>query len=137
MAKEIRIVTLVPGQQVPAGCQGVGYNGGIMWEGEVGTFPAGYSSVVLSLTDYKSYLKGVIRQSANNHLADDTMPDDPWFVQRNVAMGLYPSEVADKIKQLIVDTITESNRCEDLIDAATAIEGAQAIMPSWSAQEVK
>jgi len=57
MALEIRVVELQPGQQSPEGCHGVGYNGGILWEGEAGTFPDGYTGEVLSVDAYKTFTK--------------------------------------------------------------------------------
>jgi hypothetical protein len=131
MAKEIRIVTLVPGQQPPEGCHGIGYNIGILWEGEAGTFPNGYNGTIMSVEDYGEYVKGTIRSEANYHLRDDTVSDDPWWQQRNAAAGLYSSEVTAAINSIIANTMTESNRCEDAIDAATTIEEVQAVTPSW------
>jgi hypothetical protein len=131
MAKEIRIVKLVPGQQSPEGCHGIGVTGGILWEGEAGTFPTEtYLSTLMSVADYGTYTKTVIRQQANNHLKDDTT-DDPWWQQRNAALGLYSSEVTAAINSIIANTMTESNRCEDAIDAATTIEQVQAVEATW------
>ena len=57
MAIELRVVTLVPGQQSPSGCHGIGYNGGIVWEGEEGTCPSQYASVPMTLTEYKGIIQ--------------------------------------------------------------------------------
>ena len=132
MAKEIRIVSLVPGQQSPEGCHGIGVTGGILWEGEIGTFPTEtYASTIMSVADYGEYIKGTIRQAANQHLADDTISDDPWWRQRNMAAGMYSEAITTAIKNLITNTMIESNRCEDAIDLAETIEEVQAVVPSW------
>ena len=132
MAKEIRLVQLQTGQTSPTGCDGVYWQTGIMWEGEEGTFPTEtYTSTIMSVADYGTYTKGVIRQQANNNLKDDTISDDPWWQQRNAAAGLYSGEITAAINALTVNTITESNRCEDAIDAATTIEEVQAVTPDW------
>jgi len=132
MAKEIRIVSLVPGQQSPEGCHGIGVPGGILWEGEAGTFPTEtYASTIMSVADYGVYVKGVIRRQANDHLKDDTINDDPWWRQRNAATGMYSEVITTAITDLIDGTMTESNRCENAIDEAETIEEVQVVTPNW------
>jgi|APSaa5957512622_1039677.scaffolds.fasta_scaffold140441_2 hypothetical protein len=127
MAKEIRIVTLTPGQQVPAGSTGIGYDGGIMWEGEAGTFPAGYTSTVMSIADYRTYKKDIIREAANEII----LTAYPLWYQSNVALGVYASTIGDPMKTHITNIIEESNDCEDDIDSAATIEAVQAVTPTW------
>ena len=53
-----------------------------------------------------------------------------WF-QANVSNGIYSDAVGDTMKAGIVSVITESNRCEDLVDAATTVEQINAVTPNW------
>lgn len=52
-----------------------------------------------------------------------------WF-QNNVANGLYPSDVADAMTAYIASVITESNRCEDLVETES-IDDALSVVPNW------
>jgi hypothetical protein len=131
MAKEIRIVTLTPGQQAPEGCDGVGWDGGIMWEGDVGTFPEGYASEIMTVAEYGLYHISLIRQTANDNLKDATVPDDPWWRQRNASLGLCSAEETTGIEDWVAATRVESNRCETAIEAATTIEEVQAVTATW------
>jgi hypothetical protein len=137
MALEIRVVSLVPGQQPPEGCHGIGVPGGILWEGDVGTFPDGYASTIMSVADYGDYRKTLIRQAANDNLKDDTVPDDPWWRQRNAAQGVCSSTEATAIADNIAATRTESNRVELAITNAATIEAVQTAAASadWPEEE--
>jgi len=55
----------------------------------------------------------------------------PDWVQRNVALGLYPEVVGDAMKAAIGSVIAESNRCEDLVELATTAEEIDAVSPAW------
>jgi hypothetical protein len=71
MAKEIKLVTLVPGQQAPEGSTGIGYNEGIIWYGDVGTLPVEYASTDMDLTIYKNLSAlSRINTDVNNYITN-------------------------------------------------------------------
>ena len=70
-----------------------------------------------------------VRADAKTQIED--VANFPQWFQNNVANGLYPSAVGDAMTAYIALVITESNRCEDLIEAAATIDEALAVTPSW------
>lgn len=57
----------------------------------------------------------------------------PVWYQTNVATGIYPEAIGDAMKAGIASVIAESNRCEDLVDAATSEAEVSAVTPNWPA----
>lgn len=57
----------------------------------------------------------------------------PLWYQTNVANGVYSEAIGATMKAGIAAVITESNRCEDLVDAATTVEEIAAATPNWPA----
>jgi len=55
----------------------------------------------------------------------------PVWYQANVANGIYSTVIGDTMKAGITSVITESNRCEDLVDAATTEAEINAVTPVW------
>ena len=55
----------------------------------------------------------------------------PNWAQRNVAMGVYGSDVGDPMKAKIAAMITESNSCEDAVDAAETLQAVRDVTPDW------
>ena len=55
----------------------------------------------------------------------------PLWLQSNVSLGLYPETVMTEMKAAITAVITESNRCEDLVGAASTIEEINVVTPNW------
>lgn len=84
-----------------------------------------------TLEEAKAKKLVAIRMSANQNLADNTVPTDPWWRQRNAALGLCESAEATAIVDWIAATRVESNRCEALVDAATTLEEINAVEPIW------
>jgi hypothetical protein len=74
-----------------------------------------------------------IRQAANDNLADDTVPTDRWWRQRNAAIpNMMTSGEQTAIADHISATRTESNRCEALINAETAtLASIRAVTATW------
>ena len=70
-----------------------------------------------------------IRGGAKTQI-EDVAGYPQWF-QNNVANGLYPSATGDAMTAYIALVITESNRCEDLVEAAETLDDALAIEPTW------
>jgi len=55
----------------------------------------------------------------------------PVWYQANVANGIYSESIGNTMKAGITSVIMESNRCEDLVDAATTVEQINAVTPNW------
>ena len=55
----------------------------------------------------------------------------PVWYQANVANGIYSAAIGDVMKAEITSVITESNRCEDLVDVATTEAKVNAVTPVW------
>lgn len=55
----------------------------------------------------------------------------PEPIQRSAAMGIYSSDVIDKIKVFIARCVEEENRCYDLLEIATTIEAVGAVTPKF------
>lgn len=57
----------------------------------------------------------------------------PIWHQTNVANGIYGADVGDPMKAHIAAVLSESNRCEDLVDApeTDTMEKIRGIVPSW------
>lgn len=55
----------------------------------------------------------------------------PQWYQSNVANGIYSVEIGDAMRAGIAAVIVESNRCEDLVDAATSEAAVNAVTPQW------
>lgn len=55
----------------------------------------------------------------------------PQWYQSNVANGIYSAEIGDAMRAGIAAVIVESNRCEDMIDAATSEAAVNAVTPQW------
>jgi len=55
----------------------------------------------------------------------------PVWYQVNVANGIYSAAIGDVMKAEITSVITESNRCEDLVDVATTEAKVNAVTPVW------
>ena len=70
-----------------------------------------------------------VRVGAANQI--EVVAGYPQWFQNNVANGIYPSEVGDTMKAYIASVIVESNRCEDLIEAAETLDAALEIQPNW------
>ena len=70
-----------------------------------------------------------VRAEAANQI--EIVAGYPQWVQNNVANGIYPSAVGDAMKAYIALVITESNRCEDLIEAVETLDEALAVTPTW------
>jgi hypothetical protein len=68
-----------------------------------------------------------IRRKAQEHI----LAEYPSWVQDDVALGIYGSDVGDPLKEFISATMTESNRVEDLIDAAETSAEVRAITYEW------
>ena len=71
----------------------------------------------------------LIRAEANTQI-EDVAGYPQWF-QNNVANGLYPSATGDAMTAYIALVITESNRCEDLVEAAETLDDALEVEPTW------
>ena len=70
-----------------------------------------------------------VRVGAANQI--EVVAGYPQWFQNNVANGIYPSDVGDTMKAYIASVIVESNRCEDLIEAAETLDAALEIQPNW------
>ena len=70
-----------------------------------------------------------IRGGAKTQI-EDVAGYPQWF-QNNVANGLYPSATGDAMTAYIALVITESNRCEDLVEAAATLDDALEVVPTW------
>ena len=55
----------------------------------------------------------------------------PLWMQSNCSLGIYASSVADPIKAHIANIITQSNTCEDAVEAAETVVAVREISPSW------
>ena len=55
----------------------------------------------------------------------------PLWMQSNCSLGIYASAVSDPIKAHIANIITESNTCEDAIEAAETVDAVRAVSPTW------
>lgn len=55
----------------------------------------------------------------------------PIWYQTNVANAVYSEAVGIIMKTAIASIITESNRCEDLVDASTTEVEVDAVTPNW------
>ena len=71
--------------------------------------------------------KKVIRKEAKTRIE---WKYSDW-AQRNVAMGVYGSDVGDPMKAKIAAMITESNSCEDAVDAAETLQAVRDVTPDW------
>lgn len=79
-----------------------------------------------ALPDYKATALATIRQQAQDHI----LASWPDWLQRNVNRGYYDLTVGDQMDADITATIAESNRVEDLIDAAPDHESVDAARSS-------
>ena len=70
-----------------------------------------------------------VRVGAANQI--EVVAGYPQWFQNNVANGIYPSDIGDTMKTYIASVIVESNRCEDLIEAAETLDAALEIQPNW------
>lgn len=80
----------------------------------------------LKLEDAKSRALVNTRAMANAHITATW----PLWRQMNADAGLYPAEVKTQKDDDVAAVITESNRVEDEIDAATTIEEVDAAVAS-------
>jgi hypothetical protein len=94
----------------------------------------GAESVVVTYTvtdrpveDVRSEKLASIRADAQAHI----LSAYPLWVQTNIAMGIYPADVGDPAKTWIASVITESNRCEALVNAAATLADIVAVTPIW------
>jgi hypothetical protein len=76
-------------------------------------------------------VKSAILAAIKKQAGDRINSRYPWWVQSNVANGIYPVDVGDTMRDAIASIITESNRCEDLVAASVTPQAAQSIIPSW------
>jgi hypothetical protein len=70
-----------------------------------------------------------VRADAKTQI-EDVAGYPQWF-QNNCANGLYPSATGDAMTAYIALVITESNRCEDLVEVAATIDDALAVEANW------
>ena len=70
-----------------------------------------------------------VRAGAKTQI-EDVAGYPQWF-QNNCANGLYPSATGDAMTAYIALVITESNRCEDLVEVAATIDDALAVEANW------
>lgn len=76
--------------------------------------PAGVATltqVYASFPGYVNTLMDTVRAECQKHI----LAVYPVWYQSNVALGIYGTPVADKLRDDIAAVITESNRCEQLI----------------------
>ncbi|MBU0777883.1 hypothetical protein KKF82_06460 [Patescibacteria group bacterium] len=83
--------------------------------------------MVTRIADAKVARKATIRLEAQTFI----LADYPYFVQNNVANSIYGSDIGDPMKAHIANIITESNACEDAVDACTTLAGIRAVTPTW------
>jgi len=86
--------------------------------------------MVIRIADAKVARKAAIRAEAQTVI----LSDYPLWMQANVANGIYGSDVGDPMKAHIANVITESNTCEDAVDACVTLAEIRAVEPTW--QEV-
>jgi len=80
-----------------------------------------------SLEDAKTAKLANIRMSARATITADY---PSWF-QDNVALGIYGSDIGDPMKTHIANIITESNTCENAVEAASDVATVRAVTPDW------
>ena len=83
--------------------------------------------MVTRIADAKVARKVAIRREAQTVI----LADYPLWMQANVANGIYGSGIGDPMKAHIANVITESNTCEDAVDAAITLAAIRAIKPTW------
>jgi len=79
------------------------------------------------IADAKVARKVAIRREAQTGI----LADYPLWMQANVANGIYGAGIGDPMKAHIANVITESNTCEDAVDAAITLAAIRAIKPTW------
>ena len=83
--------------------------------------------MVTRIADAKVARKVAIRREAQTII----LADYPLWMQANVANGIYGAGIGDPMKAHIANVITESNSCEDAVDAAITLAAIRAIEPTW------
>ena len=81
--------------------------------------------------EFFEWLRSQFLQYIRGQAQDYILSAYPLWSQSNIAMGIYPAEVADPAKAWIASVITESNRCEALAYAAESLADLLAITPIW------
>jgi len=90
-------------------------------EGDVFDVPTGTATPpTIDLDKYKSALIADVRDQAQTHI----LAIWPIWRQVNAEAGIYPPEVKEQKDADIAATILESNRVEDIIDAAPTVSSA-------------
>lgn len=80
-----------------------------------------------TLAEAKTKKTTIIRDGAQAHILNKY----PAWYQNDVALGIYSETIGEVMRTGIASVIAESNRCEDLVDAAVTIPEVQAVTPVW------
>lgn len=72
---------------------------------------ATFAEIIAAFPGYLTATLDVVREKCQAHI----LKTYPLWYQSNVALGIYGTPLADKLRDDIASVITESNRCEELI----------------------
>ena len=82
-----------------------------------------------TLPEAKVVRQNKIKDECKNYINAAYAPE----IQRSAALHVYPFDVEMQISEFVSNCVAEEDRCYDLVEAATDIDGVDAVTPTWPA----